>query len=205
MHPFHGLIIGLGNFGDRFIHTRHNYGSMAVQKIVQLAPGQKHLHLKKLDAHTHADLYEFSPQGPSHGYYLLARPKTGMNQSGEAVAVICRDFRISQQDIIVIHDEMGLPLGQARMARSQSPDHHKGLISIEQILDAHDFLRIRLGIGRPQQGLTVRQWVMERFTESEMQIVHSVIDDIWRGITLLCLKDELKAEHFIHSINHPTT
>lgn len=200
MHQLHGLIAGLGNFGWEFDRTRHNFGFMAVDWIVALAEHQKHFHIRHIEAHTHAELFEFSPEGENHGYYLLAKPRTGMNQSGEAVARICHDYQIAPRRVTILHDEMALAFGQIRLARNKSANHHNGVISIEQSLQTEDFLRIRLGIGHPPEKETIRQWVMDPYSETQMETVEAIVEQVRHGLTLMHLKGEVQAEHFLHNI-----
>ncbi len=142
------LVVGVGNPGERYAATRHNVGfmaldSLAAQRGVELAavPGvQAFVGVRDAVA--------------------FARPTTYMNESGEAVAPLAEVLGVEPGNVVVLHDELDLPPGIVRLRRGGSENGHNGLKSISDHLGTRDYLRVRIGIGRPPQGTAVPDWVL---------------------------------------------
>lgn len=147
-----GLIIGLGNPGREYDRTRHNFGFMFIDALLeeaqrnpfarceQLSGGKKKYDLWRCDI--------VEGQAP----WLLAKPQTFMNLSGEAVLAIASFYRVKPAAMVVAHDELDLPLGRMRFKMGGGNAGHNGLKSITQCLGTPDFHRLRLGIGKPPAG-----------------------------------------------------
>jgi len=161
------LIIGLGNPGNRYKSTRHNIGFMALerlatrlevdlrQKSFQALWGKGKIENKKL---------------------ILAQPQTYMNLSGAAVRQLQSFFKTDISNLIVIHDDIDLPFGAIRLKRGGGNAGHKGLSSVESELGSSDFIRVRLGIGKPVDKTPVERYVLEPFEEDEEGILPDVIN-----------------------------
>jgi len=133
------LIVGLGNPGKKYDNTWHNLGfdaSAELRAILDLAPFKK-------SARFQADVSESKLGGEK---IILARPLTFMNNSGDSVKSIASFFKIKPQDIIVIHDDIDLPLGKIRLANNSSAGGHNGVKSIIEQLGAKNFIRIKIGV-----------------------------------------------------------
>jgi PTH1 family peptidyl-tRNA hydrolase len=134
------LIVGLGNPGEQYAYNRHNAGFMCITDFARR--NGIRLDRKQNQART--------GEGEVSGYHVvLARPQTFMNRSGQAVANLMRRYRVSRERLIVIYDELDLPLGKIRIRQGGSSAGHKGIVSIINSVGGHDFTRIRVGIGRP--------------------------------------------------------
>lgn len=129
---------------------------------------------------------------------ILAIPRTYMNESGEAVSALVRRFMVSPSDLVVIHDDLDLPLGKIRFRARGSPGGHKGMESITARLGTQEFPRIRVGIGRPLEPHEARnrqayeeeivRWVLSDFTPEEESVIEKVRLNVAEGI--LCLVTE---------------
>jgi PTH1 family peptidyl-tRNA hydrolase len=120
---------------------------------------------------------------------ILARPQTYMNASGEAVAYLVNRYHIEMSDLIVIHDDLDLPLGKIRIRQGGKSAGHKGIGSIINLLESPDFIRIRIGIGRPEEatdnGAEVIDFVLNDFTDAETKIIAPMVSRVSEA--LLCL------------------
>ncbi len=161
------LIVGLGNPEDKYKKTRHNLGFLVVD---YLADGEKWKKSKNSNC-----LYIRKQIGPEE--VELIKPLTFMNNSGKTVNHIQKKHRIKPEDILVIHDDIDLPLGEIRIQQGRGPAGHKGVQSIINQLGTKDFVRLRIGI-RPADQETIidtEKFVLEKFTAEEEKIVQATI------------------------------
>ena len=136
------LIVGLGNPGGEYKDTRHNIGFMVVEKLaIELRKGTI----------TWEEKDKFKSSVAKAGEILLVKPVTFMNNSGISVASIVQFYKCKSEDVIVIHDDIDLPLGKIRIRMGGGSAGHNGVDSIIKELKTDQFLRIRLGIGRGKQ------------------------------------------------------
>lgn len=150
------LIVGLGNPGSKYRDTRHNIGFMSVDKFAddESIPWKEKFN---------AEYATFSLKGEK-GYLL--KPMTYMNLSGESVQKAAHFFKVEKENILVIHDELDLPFGSAELKKGGGLAGHNGLKSIAENMSTRDFLRLRLGIGRPVHG-DVSNFVLSSFSNDE--------------------------------------
>jgi PTH1 family peptidyl-tRNA hydrolase len=145
------LVVGLGNPGAKYAGSRHNVGFMGVDALARangLAFGRMRGKAK-------------AAEGRINGKdVVLAKPQTFMNLSGEAVGWLAQKYGVKAPRIIVIHDEMDLPLGKIRIRAGGSSAGHKGIDSIMERLGNGDFIRVRVGIGRPGEESRAREEVI---------------------------------------------
>jgi PTH1 family peptidyl-tRNA hydrolase len=175
------LIVGLGNPGRIYTHNRHNIGFMCVNHFAK-AQG---IRFDKKQGQARIGT------GESAGNKLiLARPQTGMNLSGQSVSRLVRKFYISLNDLLVINDDLDLPLGKIRISQGSGAGGHKGVDSIITHLGSADFLRIRIGIGRPAtveasdkyKEAEIINYVLSDFTPEEKKIIAQVISEVSQAI-----------------------
>ena len=152
------IIIGLGNPGRKYERTRHNAGFMAVDELARSLS----LDLAKEKAHALIGAGRLGAE-----QVVLAKPRTYMNESGKAAASLLREFYGSPGDLIVIHDELDLPLGAVRVKIGGGHGGHNGLRSIIEALGAGDFVRVRIGIGRPLPSEDAADYVLSPFLAEE--------------------------------------
>lgn len=153
------LVVGLGNPGDRYADTRHNIGAWAVERLADRLGAR----LRKV-RFTALHAGEATVDGQR---VLLARPGTFMNVSGPPVASFVRKRRIDPDHLIVCHDEIDLPFGSLKVKRGGSTAGHNGLRSLVSALGSDDFLRVRLGVGRPPGRQDPADYVLRPFAKAE--------------------------------------
>ena len=195
------LIVGLGNPGEKYEKTRHNLGYMVVENFLKKITPVKdtvwedHKKFK-------ADIAELSWQPQKKGKTLekiiLVKPKTYMNNSGMAVTLIAKFYKIKAEDVWIVNDEVDLPLGSMKIRFAGASAGHKGVESIIEALKTDKFWRFRMGIGNQKQGMQVRltkntdTYVLGKFTGKE----HAKIKELLkRGVKALetALEEDLKS------------
>jgi PTH1 family peptidyl-tRNA hydrolase len=173
------LIVGLGNPGKTYAHNRHNIGFQCLNYYARL-------HSIRFD---HRQCQARVGTGKVRDEkLLLARPGTFVNLSGKSVAGLVHKHNIPLNDLLVIHDDLDLPLGKIRLRQSGSSGGHKGMNSIIAALGSADFPRIRVGIGRPQveeqstSEDTIINYVLSDFSPQEEAIIKPVIVTVAEAI-----------------------
>jgi PTH1 family peptidyl-tRNA hydrolase len=159
------LIVGLGNPGNEYSGTRHNVGFMAVDELA------KKLGIHSWKKRNQALVAEYRGKEP----IVLVKPQTFMNLSGVAVGELARWYKVAVEDIIVIFDDMDLPIGRLRMRLKGGSGGHKGIESLLTHLPKDNFPRIRIGIDRPQTGWQVVDHVLSNFTKEEQPLLKEAI------------------------------
>ncbi|MTT32987.1 aminoacyl-tRNA hydrolase [Terrilactibacillus sp. BCM23-1] len=177
------VIVGLGNIGSEFDHTRHNIGF----EVIDYLANQYHLPLSKTKFNA---MYG---KGIIEGEEcLLVKPLTYMNRSGEAVAPILKFFKVSVDDLIVVYDDLDLPIGKIRLRQKGSAGGHNGIKSIISHLQTQDFKRIKIGIGRPDGREKVVNYVLQRFSKEQMiemsPAIERAAEAIVKGLNLPFVK-----------------
>ncbi|HEY71433.1 MAG TPA: aminoacyl-tRNA hydrolase [Anaerolineae bacterium] len=152
------LIVGLGNPGREHLHNRHNVGFMVVDRLASLSGSSfNRLEFQSILAEGMLEAKKL----------ILCKPQTFMNVSGTSVAPLIRHYDIPLPNVLVISDDIDLPLGQIRLRPFGGTGGHKGLQSIQDELGSQEFPRLRIGIGRPSGKKDPADFVLENFTESE--------------------------------------
>ncbi|HWR04566.1 MAG TPA: aminoacyl-tRNA hydrolase [Humidesulfovibrio sp.] len=194
------LIIALGNPGPQYERTRHNFGFMVAQAILEQAAGRKSMNLKTLQQGGDFELYSLTLGGVG---CLLTRPQTFMNLSGRAVARIMGRYGIATANMVVLHDELDLPLGRMKLKRGGGSNGHRGVESIAEHTGSEDFLRLRLGIGRPQYSADVAKYVLENFGDAELPAVLDLCEAALKGLTLLFRRGQTEAVQMLNAFRLP--
>ncbi|GBC93056.1 Peptidyl-tRNA hydrolase [bacterium HR15] len=160
-------IIGLGNPGEAYAGTRHNVGFWVVSLLAKR-------HSIPLNRHRYNARYG---QGEIKGVpVLLVQPMTFMNRSGEAVRPLLQAYQLTPQQMLVVYDDMALPLGTLRLRPRGSSGGHNGMRSIIAALGTEDFPRLRLGIGAPPQGVDPADYVLSPFEEAEKPLMRRLLE-----------------------------
>ena len=153
--PVTWLVVGLGNPGDKYENTRHNAGFMAIDQLADR--GDFPVQRLKFHALTHQATIS------GHGV-LVMKPTTYMNLSGDAVAEAAAFYKVSEEHILVLCDDVSLPLGKLRIRTSGSAGGHNGLKSIIQRLGTDKFPRVKIGVGgKPHPDYDMADWVLGKF------------------------------------------
>jgi PTH1 family peptidyl-tRNA hydrolase len=185
------IIVGLGNPGRRYERTRHNAGFMAVDALAgnlgtDISQEKHHALLGKARIHAVET--------------IIAKPQTFMNDSGRAVSAILRDTYTPVSDLIVIHDELDLPLGSVRVKSGGGHGGHNGLRSIVEHLGSADFVRIRIGIGRPVPGMDSADYVLSPFLPEEMQAASEAVKRAADAVSVVVTEGPQAAMNVINQI-----
>ena len=170
------LIVGLGNIGEKYQLTRHNVGFLVIDEIT------KNLNTSNINNPN------FQSTLLKSGYNLFSKPTTYMNNSGIAVHSIKEYYKIDLENIIVIHDDLDLPFGTVKFKIGGGHGGHNGLRSI----DAHigkDYIRVRIGIGKPADKTDVANYVLSNFSKEELNKLTDIITHTIKAIEALKTED----------------
>jgi len=162
------LIVGLGNPGKKYELNRHNAGFLAVDYLIDTFKASK------ISSKFRGDLFKSDN-------FLFLKPATFMNLSGESVVMVKNFYKIDNENIIVIHDDIDLKLGALRFKRGGSSGGHNGLKSIDEHI-GNDYYRIRIGIGRPEDKSEVVNYVLSDFSDEEYKCIQKTFDNIYNAI-----------------------
>jgi PTH1 family peptidyl-tRNA hydrolase len=176
------LIVGLGNPGRSYARNRHNTGFQVVDRLAMA-------HSLAFDQQKSRGLLALG-RIADH-YVAILKPQTYMNLSGQAVTEVARFYKVPIQDILVIYDDLDLPLGQLRLRPSGGTGGHNGVASIIAALGSQDFPHLRVGIGRPSHGDPV-DYVLSDFTADELPFIEAAFGDAVAAIELY-LREGLEA------------
>lgn len=173
------LIVGLGNPGRDYALNRHNVGFRCINHLA-----------KKHDISLgHRNCQAQYGMGTIGGMQvILAKPRTFMNLSGRSVKLLLQRFKAAPADIVVIHDDLDLPTGRIRLYSDGGSGGHKGIQSVVAVLGSRDFLRIRIGIGRPVADVDAVDYVLSDFSPSEMPIIEDAIVCVGEAVSCLLEK-----------------
>lgn len=167
-------VVGLGNPGAQYAATRHNVGFLVVEAV---AAAQR-IPLRALSGQVVAG------RGALAGEDLwIVEPQGFMNRSGAAVQWLLGETRSTPDSLLVVHDDLDLPLGQLRFKRKGGHGGHNGVRSIIETLGTDEFLRLKVGIGRPTAGSDTVDYVLEPFSRDEQPVVAGVIDRARDAVT----------------------
>lgn len=163
------LIVGLGNPGKEYERARHNIGFRVVDRIREILRGSEW---------SEKNIFKASLSTPrsSERDLLLAKPTTFMNNSGDAVLLLQRHYRISTPDIAVVYDDLDIPFGSMRVRRSGSSAGHNGVKSIIARIGEAEFCRFRIGIGPKQpERIPAEDFVLQRFSKVEEEKLEIIL------------------------------
>jgi PTH1 family peptidyl-tRNA hydrolase len=177
------LLVGLGNPGRKYARTRHNLGFMLLDYLARLS-GAKFRAGK-------GDWKQARLTLEGHELWAI-KPETYMNRSGLAVSGFCRYHNLQPPEVLVICDDINLPLGRLRLRRDGSAGGHKGLEDIIASLGSDRFMRLRLGIGLPSLGEAAEEYVLKGFEKEEKEAVANLVETAGRAVIAI-LKDGLTA------------
>lgn len=163
------VIVGLGNPGDRYAGTRHNVGAEAVALLARRAGVDLRVNKRVRCA--------VAESRDGDARLVLARPVEFMNKTGGPVQQLTSWYKTPAERLIVLHDDLDLDVGRIRLKRGGGAGGHNGLRDIDQRLGTRDYLRVRIGIGRPDGPRDPRDHVLSRFTPTEREEVDVTIEE----------------------------
>ncbi|WP_278453419.1 aminoacyl-tRNA hydrolase [Thomasclavelia spiroformis] len=161
------LIVGLGNPGKEYAGTRHNCGFMVIDRLAS-----------KLNVNVDQNKFKgLYAKVKYHGEdIILLKPQTYMNLSGESVNAVMNFFKIDKEDLLVIYDDLDMPVGKLRLRKTGSAGGHNGIKNIIAHLNSQDFKRIRVGIDRHKY-MNVADYVLSRFSKVESEAIEQGIEN----------------------------
>lgn len=183
------LIVGLGNPGRKFQKTRHNIGFRVISQFLKKNNFPKFRFFKKNEALV-------SKGSLNKKRVVLAQPQTFMNNSGKSVKLLTRTYSLDPKNLIVIHDDIDLALGEIKISKGKGAAGHKGVQSIIDELKTKGFVRFRLGIKPKSYVLTsksLNKFVLRKFTKKEERVVKKVIKRMVEAIELTLKENVEKA------------
>ncbi|WP_032385663.1 aminoacyl-tRNA hydrolase [Rhodococcoides fascians] len=184
------LIVGLGNPGPQYDKTRHNVGFMVADALAGRVGLSFSSHKK-----SNSDIVQARLDGRS---VVVAKPRTFMNLSGQPVAALARFFSVDPANIVVVHDELDIDFGALRLKLGGGEGGHNGLRSISQHLGTKDYLRVRVGVGRPPGRMDPASFVLKPFSTPERKDLGVVIEEAADAAELLLKVGLEAAQNRVH-------
>jgi PTH1 family peptidyl-tRNA hydrolase len=184
------LVVGLGNPGPQYAQTRHNAGFWLVDELAR-----QHGVQFRSDGRAHGESCRIALAGQE---LWLLKPMTFMNRSGLAVVTLARFYRIAPPEILVVHDDLDLPPGAARLKRGGGHGGHNGLRDVLAHLGDPDFLRLRLGIGHPGDRREVLDYVLRRAPLEEQALLEAAIVEALRELPRIVAGQLAQAMQALH-------
>lgn len=184
------LIVGLGNPGNEYNLTRHNIGFLATDYL----------------ADRHNIPFQDNKFMSSIGYGMLfghkvimAKPLTFMNRSGESVSALSDYFHIAIEDILIVHDDMDIEFGKLKIKTQGGSAGHRGIISVIKCLKTDNFLRIRLGIGKPCMETDASNFVLEKFNDDEQHQLEDFMQRMQQCLEVILTRGSDMAMNIFHA------
>jgi len=169
------IVVGLGNPGKEYENTRHNIGFMAIDKL------SEKLNIS-VEKNKHKAL--IGKDTVNHETVMLVKPQTFMNLSGEAVSDILNFYKESPEKVVVIVDDIDLPLGKVRIKRKGSAGTHNGLKSIVSCTNSQDFIRVKVGVGQ-NRNIDLVDFVLGGFSKEEKIVIDEALEKVCEAVTMI--------------------
>lgn len=170
------LVLGLGNPGRRYERTRHNAGFLVVDRIAE-----RHrvtVERRQLGAMVESVRFGEHP-------VVLAKPQSFMNLSGQPAVSLRGWYKVANDDVVVVHDDVDLPFGDLRVKKGGGHGGHNGLRDIDEKLGTAGYVRVRVGVGRPASGRTTADWVLEPFAPAEEAELPGLVERAAEAVVLV--------------------
>ncbi len=191
------LVVGLGNPGAQYAGNRHNVGQMVLDELADRARQSFRAH--KARAAVAEVRMGVLPGGAPGPRVVLAKPATYMNTSGGPVAGLAQFYSIAPEQVLVVHDELDLPYGTVRLKRGGGEGGHNGLRDSSKALGSKDYVRVRVGIGRPPGRMDPADFVLRDFGTAERKELPMLLVDAADAVELVVLEGLQAAQQRVHS------
>lgn len=191
------LVVGLGNPGPGYAGNRHNVGAMVVDTLAR----QAGVSLRKHKARAEAAQVRLGvgPGGVPGPPAVIAVPATFMNTSGGPVASLMQFFKVPVEKLIVVHDELDIDFGAIRLKRGGGEGGHNGLRSISRSIGSKDYLRVRVGVGRPPGRMDAAAFVLKDFSAAERKELDFLLPDVVDAVERLVDVGLTDAQNVVHA------
>jgi peptidyl-tRNA hydrolase, PTH1 family len=192
------LVVGLGNPGPGYAGHRHNVGQMALAELAHRVSAGSHSAATFKTHKANATVAEarLSPGGPK---LILAKPNSFMNLSGAPVAQLLRFYDLDASRLIVLHDELDIPFDTIRLKSGGGHGGHNGIRDIAAAIGTPDFVRVRIGIGRPPGRQDAADFVLKPFSGAEREVLPSLLSDAVDATELVITDGLLAAQTRFHA------
>ena len=190
------LVVGLGNPGPRYEGNRHNVGAMVALELARRAGVSLRAHKAGARAES---LRLGGAQGAPGARAVVAVPTSYMNVSGGPVKALASFFSASTEQLVVVHDELDIPFGEVRLKRGGGEGGHNGLRSISSSFGTKDYLRVRVGIGRPPGRMDPADFVLRDFAKTEREELPFLLDTAADAVELVVERGLTDAQQVVHA------
>ena len=163
------IVVGLGNPGPKYAQTRHNVGFWCIDALAEK-------YSVKLDRKHNTTMIGECQIGTHR--VILAKPRTYVNRSGDSVNYLLNRYKSRRDNILILYDDINLPIAKLRLRNGGSAGGHNGVKSIIETLGSHDFPRLRIGVGKPREGVDQVEYVIGNLPRSEHKLIAITIDNI---------------------------
>ena len=161
------LVVGLGNPGEQYAHTRHNLGFVVMERLL------RRLGVKTLKSKFSAFITTLDFEGQK---VILAMPQTFMNRSGDSVSQIMSWYKINPDHLILIYDDVDLEVGELRLRKKGGTAGHKGVASVLSSVGTPDFIRVRIGVGRETADPDISDYVLSKIPNDHLTLIQDAVE-----------------------------
>ena len=191
------LVVGLGNPGPTYAGNRHNVGAMVVDVLGARVGGSFRSHRSRASVlEGRLGVLLGGAPGPR---VVLAKPSTYMNESGAAVSGLVQFYKVDLDHLVVVHDELDIPASTLRLKQGGGEGGHNGLRSISRSLGSKDYLRVRVGIGRPPGRMDAADYVLRDFSGPERRDLPILLEEAADAVEQLVAEGLLSAQQRWHA------
>ncbi len=189
------IVVGLGNPGAGYAGNRHNLGAMVVDLIAEQQGGRF-----KKGARGFADVVETRIGGVGGERVVLAKPRSYMNESGGGVKAVLGFYKVTPEQLVVVHDELDIPFAQIRLKVGGGAGGHNGIKSLDAALGTKDYARVRVGIGRPPGRMDPADFVLRDFSPAERKELPLLIERGADAVETLLRNGLAAAQNLFHGV-----
>jgi PTH1 family peptidyl-tRNA hydrolase len=194
------LVVGLGNPGPRYAGNRHNVGQMVLDELARRAgvtfKAHSGSHGLAIAAEGRLGTLPGGAPGPR---VVLAKPTSYMNTSGGAVSALAKYYDVAPEHVVMVHDEMDIPFGDLKLKTGGGEGGHNGLRDTTKALGTKDYVRVRVGVGRPPGRMDPADYVLKDFAAAEKKELPFVLDDAADAVEMVLTQGLLAAQGKYHT------
>ncbi len=192
------LVVGLGNPGTQYAGNRHNVGQMVVEELARRAKAGFSAARRAQAAVAEVRLGT-GPGGAPGPRAVLAKPATYMNTSGGPVSALARYYDVPAERVVMVHDELDIPFAEVRLKRGGGEGGHNGLRDTSKALGTKDYVRVRVGVGRPPGRMDAADYVLRDFAAAERKDLPWLVDAAADAVEMLVAEGLEKAQLRFHT------